>query len=74
MRVCERVPELAAFVDRAWCLGRGVARNAAWEGELAEELAKSRFILGHMRVKLCIRPLEIGVRDDGRAPMPGPVT
>ena len=37
--VRERVAELAALVDRAGRLGRGVARDAAGEGELPEERA-----------------------------------
>ena len=41
-RVRERVAELAALVDRAGRLRRGVARDAARERELAEELAAGR--------------------------------
>ena len=59
--VHERVAELAALVDRAGRLRRGVARDPAGEGELAEELAQPFLPVGHLRVQLAVRPLEVGV-------------
>ena len=44
VRVHERVAELAALVDRARRLGRGVARDPAGERELAEERAHARLV------------------------------
>ena len=44
-RVRERIAELAALVDRAGRLGRDVRRDAAWERELAEELAQTVVVL-----------------------------
>ena len=61
--VHERVAELAALVDRARRLGRGVAGDAAREGELAEQLAQSLLAVADVRVELAVRPLEVGVGD-----------
>ena len=64
--VRERVAELAALVDRAGHLGRGVARDPPREGELAEELLHALGVLGDVRVQLVVRPLEVRVRDHRR--------
>ena len=66
VRVRERVPELAALVDRAGRLGRGVARDPARERELAEQLAQPVLARADVRVELGVRALEVGVRDDPR--------
>ena len=50
--VGDRVAELAALVDRAGNFGRHVARDAAREGELAEEGAHAVFVTRDVRVEL----------------------
>jgi hypothetical protein len=70
-RVRERVPELAALVDRAGCLGSRVARDPARERELAEELPEPVLVARHVRVELAVGALEIRVRDDPRAAVAG---
>src|SRR6185503_13451623 len=70
--VRERVAELAAFVDRARRLRRGMARHAAGEGELPEELAQSRLVLRDVRIDLAVGALEVGVREAGRTAVSGP--
>ena len=70
--VRDGVAELAPFVDRARCLRRDVARDAAGERELAKELAEAGLVLRDVRVDLAVRPLEIGVRDEARAAVTRP--
>jgi hypothetical protein len=68
----EGVAQLAALVDRARCLRRGVARDPARERELAEELAEPFLVGAHVRIPLGVRPLQVGVRDDSRSAMARP--
>ena len=68
--VTEGVAELAAFVNRAWRLGRDVTRNAARKGELLEQLLHPFLVLRHVRVRLRVRSLEPRVRDDARSAVP----
>ena len=71
--VRQRVAELAALVDRARRLGRGMARDPAGKRELAEELPHALLVLGDVRIDLAVRALEIGVGDDRRVRRgPGP--
>ena len=72
MSVRQRVAELAAFVDRAGRFRRGVARDAAGEGELLEKPPQPVDVFRHVRVELAVRALEIGVRHHRRAAMPRP--
>ena len=72
VRVRERVTELAALVDRAGRLGRHVARDSAWERELAEELADPVLVPGDARVELGVRALEVRARDQAGAAVAGP--
>ena len=65
--VRQRVPELAAFVDRPRRLGRGVARDPAGKGELPEQLAQAGLVPAHVRVTLRVGALEVGVCDHARA-------
>jgi hypothetical protein len=44
-RMAQRVAELAALVDRARALGRGVAGDAARKRELLEQLAQAGLVL-----------------------------
>ena len=62
--VHERVAELAALVDRARRLGRDVARDAAGEGELAEQLAHALRVARDVRVDLGVGALEVRVGDE----------
>ena len=70
--VGEGVAELAAFVDRARRLGRGVARHAAGERELPEQLPDAVGVGPDMREELTVGSVEPRVRDHARPPVPGP--
>src|SRR3546814_12118423 len=52
--VGQRVAKLAALMDRPWCLGRHVARDAARKGELGEQPPYPRLVLGDVRVDLAV--------------------
>ena len=69
--VAERIAELAALVDRAGGCRRDVARNAAGERELGEELLHPRLVPADVGVYLAVAPFEIGVRHQRRAAMAG---
>ena len=62
--VRQRVAELAALVDRPGRLGRGVARDAARERELAEEPLQPALVAADLRVELAVGALEVGVGHD----------
>src|SRR5262249_32066166 len=70
--VCERIPQLAALVDRAGRLRSNVARDTARKRELPEERAETLLVPGNVRVDLAVRSLEIRVRNETRAAVPGP--
>ena len=59
----ERIPELSAFVDRSWRLGRGMARDATRKRELTKELSHPLDVLTDLRIQLAVRPLEVGLGD-----------
>src|SRR6185437_3760049 len=67
----ERIAELAAFMDRAGRLGRGVARDTAREAELPEQPPHAFFGLRHARIKLAIAAIEPGAGDNARPAMAG---
>jgi hypothetical protein len=69
--VREGVPELSPFVNRAGRLGGCMARDAAREGELPEQHPQTLLVTAAVRVELAVRPLEIGVGNDGRPTVPG---
>ena len=69
-RMAERIAQLAALVDRARTLRRGVAGNAAGKRELEKELAQPGLILADVGVDLAVGALEIGVAHDRGAAMP----
>jgi len=69
--VRERVAELAALVDRARRLGRGVARDAAGERELAEERLQARLVERDVRIELGVGAFEVRACDNARAAVPG---
>ena len=69
--VHEGVAQLAALVDRTRGLGSHVAGDAAGEGELAEQPAKALFVVADVRVDLAVGALEVGVRHQPRATVPG---
>ena len=70
-RVRERVPELPALVDRPRRLGRDVARDAAGEGELPEELAQTVLIPPDVGIELAVSAFEVRIRDEAGAAVPG---
>src|ERR1035437_6297146 len=67
----QRIAELAALMDGARCLRRDVAGNAAWERELAEQLAHALLVLRDARVELGVAALEVRVGDQSRTAVPG---
>ena len=70
--VRKRVAELPALVDRAWSLGRDVARDPARERELAEQLPQAVLAVTDRRVDLGIRSFEVRVRNEPRTTVTGP--
>ncbi len=70
-RMAERIAQLAAFVDRARALRRGVAGNSAGKRKLDEQLPQPGLILTDVGIDLAVGALEIGVAHDGRAAVPG---
>ncbi len=58
-------------MDRAGRFGRDVARDAAGEGELLEQLLHALLVLGDVRVDLAVGPFELGVGHDARPAMAG---
>ena len=70
-RVGERVAELAAFVDRAGRLRRGVAGDAARERELPEEPPQPFLVPADLGVELAVGAFEVRVRDDARPAVAG---
>lgn len=69
--VAQRVPQLAALVDRTRHVRRHVAGDAAREGELAEELGHPGLVARHVVVALRPGALQPGVGHDGRASVAG---
>ena len=56
----KRIAQFAALVDGAWRLWRGVARDAAGEGELPEQSGHAPQVLRHARVDVAVGPLQPG--------------
>src|SRR5580704_18764518 len=63
--VRQSVSKLSPFVDRAWCFGCNVTRNASREAELFEQALHSlrvlrnvgiKFAVGSLHVRLCNQP------------------
>ena len=71
IRVTERVPEFAAFVNRAWRFRRDVTRDSARKRELLEESLHPFFVLGDVRVNLAVGAFEPGIGDDARPAVTG---
>ena len=66
-RMAERITQLAAFVDRARALRRGMAGDSSRKRKLKKELSQSGFILADIRIDFAVSALEIGVAHDCRA-------
>ena len=64
--MAQAVAELAPLVDRARCLGRGVAGDAARERELLEEPLHARHVLARRPGRSRCRSLQVGVADQRR--------
>ena len=71
VRVREGVAQFTALVDGARGLRGDVARDAAGEGELAEQLADAVLVAGDARIDLAVGPLEVGVGDRRRTTVAG---
>ena len=71
-RVCQRVPQLTALVDRARRVRSGMAGDATGEAELTEQLPQAGLIAADVWVDLRVRAFEIGLGDDAGPPWPGP--
>src|SRR4051812_29641928 len=65
--VRETVAELAAFVDRAWSLGRDVASDLSGKRELLEEFPHPFFVFALVGIDLRVRSFEIGGADHARS-------
>ncbi len=72
VRVRQRIPEFPALMDRAGCLRRGMARDPAGEGELAEQPGQPGLVPGDARVQLGVGAFQIGVGHDAGPAVPGP--
>ena len=68
--VCQGIAQLAAFVDRARCFRRDVARNAVRPGELAEEPVQSGSAAFDRRIALRVGAFQIGMRHQAGTAMP----
>jgi hypothetical protein len=69
--VRDSVPELSAFVYRAWRLRGYVARNTAGKRKLREEPLHALFVRGDVRVDLTVGTLEVRVCNQARPAMSG---
>ena len=63
IRVRDRIPEFATFMNRAGSLRRNVARNSAGKRELLEQFSHAVFGLRDVRIELAVRSFQIGVCD-----------
>ena len=70
-RMAERIPQLAALVDRARTLRRCVARDAVGERKLKKQLLQPRLVPADVRIDLAVSALEVGVAHDRRTAVPG---
>src|SRR3569833_1465857 len=68
-RVAQRISELSPFMDRPGALGRDMARDAAGERKLFEELAKAVFVLRDVRIDLAVGPFQVDIPADRRTAM-----
>src|SRR6202011_1654265 len=69
-RVTERIPQLAALVDRSRALRRCMAGNSSWKRKLNKQLPQPGLILADVWIDLAVGALEISVGHDGRAAVP----
>src|SRR3984893_12971603 len=70
-RVAERVPELAALMDRPWTLRGRMARNPARKRELRKELLEPSLIAADVRINLAVSPFEVRVAHHRRTAVAG---
>ena len=69
--MAERIAQLAALVDRARALRRGVAGNSTGKRKLNKELPQPGLILADIGIDLAVGALEVRVAHEGRAAVPG---
>ena len=67
-----RITKLAAFVDRAGRLGRGVTRDAAGEAELPEQPLHARRTARNVRINFAVGSFEPGVCQNAGGAVAGP--
>src|SRR5208283_32754 len=70
-RMAERIAQLAALVDGAGSLRRGVAGNPSRKRKLKKELSQPGLILADVGIDLAVSALQISVADDSRPAVPG---
>ena len=59
----DRISQLAAFINRAWCFRCAVAWYAAGERELFEHFFHSLFITADIRIYFTVASVKIGICD-----------
>src|ERR1017187_11026185 len=69
--MAERISQLAALVDRAGRLGRGVAGNSSGKRELKKELPQSGLILADVGIDFAVCPFKVSVAYHRRAAVAG---
>ena len=71
-RMRQRVTQLAAFMDRAGSLRRGVAGDAAGERKLPKQPLHTRGVLRDARIDLAVGAFKVGVCHQSRPAVPWP--
>src|SRR5262249_45664664 len=67
--MAEGVAEFPTFMDASGGFGSNVARDAAGEAELLEQLLHPLHILADVWVHLAVGPFQVGMGNQGRAAM-----
>ncbi len=69
--MAERVPQLAALVNRPRRRRRNMAGNPAGERELCEQPLQPGLVLADVRIDLAVGAFEVGIAHQRRAAVPG---
>ena len=70
-RMAEGIAQLAALVDRARTLRRGMAGNTAGKGKLLKKLLKPGLVAADVGIDFAVGALEVGMGHDGRPAVSG---